>query len=199
MKRLLFFIPLLLLAACASKKPTIVQMPRSAPATILPPDDRQSVRYDENIKAYSVGRYIDPNDGLVMHEAHPIYRVETTAKWNLHPNGPVNIPGGPVVGLIDPAHQNSPLTPEIAAEITRQKAATQALLQQSQRMNEVVSQFSKAIPATLTVAKENDRLQAEVFAAQRRLDLLEEEFRKTPTENTFATSPAPTTKGTNDW
>ena len=199
MKRLLFLIPLLLLPACACKKPAVVQMPRPAPATILSTADRQSVRYGENIKAYSVGRYIDPNDGLVMHEAHPIYRVETTAKWNLHPNGPVNIPGGPVVGIVDPAHQDSPLTPEIAAEISRQKAATQALLQQSQRMNEVVSQFSKAIPATLAVAKENDRLQAEVFATQRRLDLLEEEFRRTQAENTFAISPAPSTKGTNDW
>ena len=52
-----------------------------------------------------------------MHEAHTVFRVETTAKWNLHPNMPVNVPGGPVVGIIDPAHKDSPLTPEVVAEV----------------------------------------------------------------------------------
>ena len=79
MKRILIFIPLILLSACASNKPVVVQMPRSVPGTILTTDDMESVRYGENLKACSFGRYVDPNDGLVMHEAHTVYRVETTA------------------------------------------------------------------------------------------------------------------------
>jgi len=199
MKQILIFLPLILLSACASKTPVIVQMPPSVSGTMLTTGDMESVRYGENLKSYSVGRYVDPNDGLVMHEAHTIYRVETTAKWNLHPNEPVNFPSGPVIGIIDPAHKDSPLTPEIAAEVIRQKAATQALLEQGQRMNQLVNQLSKTLPVTAQVAVENVRLQNEVTITQQRLDALEEEFRKTQAEDSFTTSPAPSPKGTNDW
>ena len=198
MKQMLFFIPLILLSACASNKPVIVQMPRSAPGTILTPGDMESVRYGENLKAYSFGRYVDPNDGLVMHEAHTVYRVETTAKWNLHPNAPANVPGGPVIGIIDPAHKDSPFTPEIVAEVDRQKAATMALMVQGQRMNLALNQLSKTLSATAQVAQENVQLKSEVTTTEKRMDALEEEFRKAQTEAPFTGSPVPT-KGTNDW
>ena len=174
-------------------------MPPSVPGTMLATGDMESVRYGENVKAYSLGRYIDPNDGLMMHEAHTIYRVETTAKWNLHPNEPVNVPGGSAIGIIDPAHNDSPLTPEIAAEVSRQKAATQALLEQGQRMNNLVNRLSKTLPVTKQIAVDNVRLQYEVTIAQKRLDALEEEFRRTQTEDSFTTSPTPSAKETNDW
>jgi hypothetical protein len=159
----------------------------------------ESVRYGENLKAYSLGRYIEPNDGLVMHEAHTVYRVETTAKWNLHPNAPVNVPGGPVIGIIDPAHKNSPLTPEVVAEVDRQKAVTTALIVQGQRMNQALNQLSKTLSATAQVAVENVQLKSEVTTAEKRLDTLEEQFRKAQTEAPFTTPATPSVKGTNDW
>jgi hypothetical protein len=198
MKRILIFIPLILLSACASKKPVVVQMPRSVPGTILTTGDMESVRYGENLKAYSIGRYVDPNDGLMMHEAHTAYRVETTAKWNLHPNAPVTVPGGPVLGIIDPAHKDSPLTPEIVAEVDRQKAATMALMVQGQRLNQALNQLSKTLSVTAQVSVENARLKNDVTTTEKRLDVLEDQFRKTQTEAPFTTSPVPT-KGTNDW
>ena len=198
MKRILIFIPLILLSACASKKPVVVQMPRSVPGTILTTGDMESVRYGENLKAYSISRYVDPNDGLVMHEAHTVYRVETTAKWNLHPNAPVTVPSGPVLGIIDPAHKDSPLTPEVVAEVDRQKAATMALIVQGQRMNQALNQLSKTLSITAQVSVENAQLKNEVTATGKRLEALEYQFRKTQTEAPFTTSPVPT-KGTNDW
>ena len=199
MKRILIFIPLILLSACASNKPVVVQMPRSVPGTILTTDDMESVRYGENLKAYSFGRYVDPNDGLVMHEAHTVYRVETTAKWNLHPNAPVTVPGGPVIGIIDPAHKDSPLTPEVVAEVDRQKAATMTLIVQGQRMNQALNQLSQTLSATAQVAVENGQLKNEVTTAEKRLDTLEEEFRKAQTEAPFTAPATPSVKGTNDW
>jgi hypothetical protein len=199
MKRILIFIPLLLLPACASKKPVFVPMPRSAPATTLTTDNSELVRYSENLKMYSIGRYVDPNDGLMMHEAHTVYRVETTAKWNLHPNAPANVPGGPVVGIIDPAHKDSPLTPEVIAEVDRQKAATQALMVQGQRMNQSLNQLSKTLSATAPIAVENVQLKNEVNMAEKRLDVLEEDFRKKQTEAPLTTPATPSVKGANDW
>lgn len=199
MKRILVFLPLILLSACASKKPVVVQMPSAVSGTILATDDIESVRYGENLKAYCIGRYVDPNDGLMMHEAHTIYRVETTAKWNLHPNAPANVPAGPVVGIIDPAHRDSPVTPEVVAEVDRQKSATLALLVQGQRMNQALNQLSKTLSATAQVAAENVQLKSEVTTAEKRLDALEEDFRKAQTEAPFTTPVTPSVKGTNDW
>jgi ribosomal protein L12E/L44/L45/RPP1/RPP2 len=189
----------MLLSACASKKPVIVQMPPAVSGTTLATADMESVRYGENLKAYSFGRYVDPNDGLVMHEAHTVYRVETTAKWNLHPNVPVNVPGGPVVGIIDPAHKDSPLTPEVVAEVDRQKAATMVLMVQGQRMKQALNQLSKTLSATAQVAQENVQLKSEVTTAEKRMDALEEEFRKAQTEAPFTAPATPSVKGTNDW
>jgi hypothetical protein len=199
MKRIFFFIPLILLPACASKKPVVVQMPPAVTGTILTTDDMESVRYGENLKAYSIGRYVDPNDGLVMHEEHTIYRVETTAKWNLHPNTPANVPGGPVVGIIDTAHKDSPVTPEVVAEVDRQKAATMALIMQGQRMNQALNQLSKTLSATAQVAAENVQLKNEVTDTEKRLNALEDEFRKAQTKAPFTAPATPSVKGTNDW
>ena len=203
MKRILIFIPLVLLSACAGNKPVVVKMPPAVSGNTLTTADMESVRYSENMKAYPVGRYVDPNDGLVMHEAHTIYRVETTAKWNLHPDvypyAPGNLPGGPVVGIIDPAHSDSPVTPEVVAEIERQKLATQALLAQGQRMNMALNQLSKILPATSQVAEENAELKAQAMATQRRLELLEEQVRKQQAETEFTPPATSSVKGTNDW
>lgn len=204
MKRILIFIPLILLPACASKKPVVVKMPPIVTGTVLSTADIESVRYAENLKAYQIGRYIDPNDDLVMHEAHTIYRVETTAKWNLHPDvypyAPGDLPGGPVVGIIDPAHENGPITPEIAAEVGRQKAATQALIAQGQRMNQALSQLSQVLPVTSQVAQENAQLKAQEMETERRLEILEDQARKQQqTETEFTPPVAPSGKGTNDW
>jgi hypothetical protein len=207
MKRILICVPLILLSACASKKPVIVKMPPAVSGNSLSTADMESVRYGENMKAYPIGRYIDPNDELVMHEAHTIYRVETTAKWNLHPDvypyAPGNLPGGPVVGIIDPAHQDSPITPEIITEVDRQKAATQTLIAQSQRMNQALNQLAKILPVTAQVAEENAQLKAQSLANERRLELLEDQMRKQQTqpqtETEFNPPVAPSVKGTNDW
>jgi hypothetical protein len=199
MNRMIFFIPLLFLPACASHKPVVVQMPPGVPGTVLSTEDMQSVRYGENIEAYSMGRYIDPNDPLVMHEAHTVYRVETTAKWNLHPNAPVYVPSGPVVGIVDPAYKEGPLTPEVAAEVAKQRAATQALVAQGQRMNLALGQLSQTLGSTAQVAAQNAQLQTEMFTTQRRLDVLEDEFRRTQSGDSFTTSADPSARGTNDW
>jgi len=88
----------------------------------------ESVRYAENLKAYPLGRYIDPNDPDVMHEAHTIYRLETTAKWNLHPqDSPVS--SIPAVHNQDSASAPVLLRDELAVELNRQREATKVIIQ----------------------------------------------------------------------
>ncbi|HTS18518.1 MAG TPA: hypothetical protein VMP11_13170 [Verrucomicrobiae bacterium] len=174
----IYLIPLLLLSACASDhKLAGLNTTRPVPGTTLPSDGIESVRYSENIKAYNVGRYVDPNNPLVMHERHVVYRVETTAKWNLHPNAPATVALGPAVQIIDPAHKDGPTTPEVIAEVNRQKAATQTMIEQGKRMNDALTHISSALNASKQVAEQNLQLKSEIDSAKQRLDLLETEIR----------------------
>ena len=75
----IYFIPLIFLSAC-STTPKLTLRPQSPP-----PAATDSLRYPELVRAYHFGRYVDPNDGLVMHEQHVVYRVEENTRWNLHP------------------------------------------------------------------------------------------------------------------
>jgi hypothetical protein len=159
----------------------------------------ESVRYGENLKAYPVGRYVDPNNGLVMHEAHTVYRVETTAKWNLHPNAAANLPAGPVVGVVDPARKESPVTAEVVAEVNRQKAATQSLIEQGARMNRALNQLYQSVSMTKQISEDNAQLKTAASTTGRRLEALEEAFRHQQTEATFTTPSVPPKLGTNDW
>src|ERR1700722_1855565 len=79
----LCFIPLVFLTAC-STTPKLTLRPQQAPTTA----DNAVVRDPDIVRTYHFGRYVDPNDDLVMHEQHLVYRVEENTRWNLHP-GPV--------------------------------------------------------------------------------------------------------------
>jgi len=174
----IYLIPLLLLSACASNRtPRPLNMSRPVPGTTLPGDDIESVRYSENIKAYNVGRYVEPNNALVMHERHVVYRVETTAKWNLHPNAPATVALGPAVQIIDPARKDGPTTAEIIAEVNRQKAATQTVIDQGKRLNDTLMHISTALDASKQVAEQNRQLKTDLDLTKQRLDLLETEIR----------------------
>jgi len=174
----IYLIPLLLLSACASNRtPRLLNMSHPVPGTTLPGDDIESVRYSENIKAYNVGRYGDPNTAFVMHERHVVYRVETTAKWNLHPNAPTTVALGPAVQIIDPARKDGPTTAEVIAEVNRQKAATQTVIDQGKRLNDTLMHISTALDASKQVAEQNRQLRTEIDLTKQRLDLLETEIR----------------------
>jgi hypothetical protein len=197
MKRVLISISLIALVGCATKKPVVVQMPHSVPGTAISAENLESIRYGENLKAYPIGRYVDPNNQLVMHESHTVYRVETTAKWNLHPNTPATVPSGPVVQIIDPARKDSPVTPEIIAEINRQKDATKALIAQGSRMNRELMQLSTNVSAARQVVVENAKLKQQLVSTVERLEALQDQFRKQQAE-TLSNRTVSLTE-TNDW
>jgi len=54
-------------------------------ASAIPGDSQEKIMFDSRLKAYAVGRYLDPASRTVMHEQHTVYRVEQTPQWNLMP------------------------------------------------------------------------------------------------------------------
>ena len=114
--KMFYLVPLLFLSAC-STAPKLALHPQQSP-----PMDTDAVRYPEVVRAYHIGRYTDPNDDLIMHEQHVVYRVEENTRWNFHP-GPVdgNLPALPPR---DAAFAPAPVNDAILAEVNSQRLAT---------------------------------------------------------------------------
>jgi hypothetical protein len=93
--KLHYLFPALLLAGCASSHPTAVDVGPGPLPQKHEVSDPASIRTPEQVKAYPVARYEDPNDPDVMHEGHTVYRAETSPEWDTDPNEPTSLPLSP--------------------------------------------------------------------------------------------------------
>lgn len=174
---LLACIPALLVSCAGHRTPTVRVTPSFVPGNTLTPRGVESVRYAENIKAYPMNRYIDPSNRLVMHETHTVYRVETTPRWNLHPNMPVALPRGPV--RANPSSRAAgPVNDELVMEINRQKAATKTLIQGTTAVSSKLDELSQGVEETRQLARETQELKQQADATSHRLQTLEQQLRQ---------------------
>jgi hypothetical protein len=130
-----------------------------------------AVRYPEVLHAYHVGRYADPNDDLIMHEQHVVYRVEENTRWNFHP-GPAdgNLPALPSArrGVRPGSGQRChPGRSQFAA------ARHHQIMMQARTLSAALAQFQTALSQTKTNLQETARLRASVNEMKQRLDALE--------------------------
>jgi hypothetical protein len=170
MKRLALILPATLLAACASSTPKhVVILP--AISAGRPVSDSTSVRQAEAIREYRFGRYVDPGDRLVMHEAHPVYRVEQTASWNLRPAStslPRREQAVPTVAAAMPDDA-------VVAEINKQKATTKVFTEEAATLNQHLSGLTEAISQEKQIAQQQLLQQRDIAALKSRLDDVEPE------------------------
>ena len=120
-----YLIPLVFLSAC-STTPKLTLRPQQPSTT-----DAAGVRYPEVLHAYHIGRYADPNDSLVLHEQHVVYRVEENTRWNFHPG----VVGGNTAMPRDAAFAPAPLNDAILAEVNSQRLATAQIALQQTKTN----------------------------------------------------------------
>ena len=173
MKRLVLFVPIVLLAACASKPPKkIVIVPAVVPSQAV--SDPESVRRSEEIREYRFGRYVDPGNHQVMHEAHPVYRVEKTADWNLLPDGSSTSTRAPANATVPSTAPND----AVVAEINKQKAVTKAFSEQAATLNQRLSGLTDAVTLTKQMAEQHLLQQRDIAALKSRLDAIEKEHAK---------------------
>jgi hypothetical protein len=162
----LYLVPLIFLTAC-STTPKLVLRPQQPP----PMADDSNIRYPEVIHAYHVGRYADPNDDLVMHEQHVVYRVEENTRWDFHPgaicgNAASSIPR-------DAAFSPAPVNDAILAEVNSQRLATAQIMVQARTLSSALMQFQSALQQTKTNLQQTAALRATVGEIKQRLDALE--------------------------
>jgi hypothetical protein len=164
--KMFYLIPLLFLSACSTTPKLTLRPQRPPPAT-----DNSAVRYPEIINAYHVGRYVDPNDDLVMHEQHVVYRVEENTRWNFHPGlAEGNLLAPPPR---DAAFAPAPVNDAILAEVNSQRLATIEIMIQARTLTAALSQFQSALQQTRTNLQETAVLRATVIEMKKQLDALE--------------------------
>lgn len=184
MKRLILILPIVLLAACASRTPkNIVVVP--AVASSRPVNDLDNVRRAEAVLEYRFGRYVDPDSRLVMHEAHPVYRIEKGAAWNLRPDGSSK---STPTAVNAPVRATSP-DDAVVAEVNKQKAATKAFTEQTATLNQRLAALTEAVAQTRQIAEQQLLQQRDITALKTRLNAVEKERADKPT-NAATTKPA---------
>lgn len=186
----LALIALVFVASCASHPHLVL---RPAPPVAVEPTD--SVRYGEVVRAYHLGRTVDPNHPETMQEEHPVYRVEVSARWNLHP-GPAN-----AASLLNPppdaAFASPPTNDVVIAELNRQRETTALVMQQAARLAQACNELQPIFAELKNVARNNAVLGARLATTEQRVAGFEQELQKltaapSPSTNDIpAFSPAP--------
>ena len=176
----LAFIPLVFIASCASR-PHLAVRPLSAPAV----GPVEAVRYGEVVRAYHVGRSVDPDHPEMMEEEHPVFRVEVSARWNLHPGSPetanrLNPPP-------DAAFGPPPTNDVVIAEMNRQRETTALVMQQAARLAQSYNELQKVFVEMKNVARDNAILGARLANTEQRVAEFEKELQK------ITASPLPST------
>ena len=158
----LALIPFVLLASCAScPQPRIGLRPTPPPAV----EPAEEVRYTDVVRAYHVGRYVDPNQ--TMHDQHPVYRVEASARWNLHPGAltTANLLNPPP----DAAFVPPPTNDAIFAEMNRQREASQRILSEAAGLAAAYAEIQKALNELRSVARDQALIKTRLAEAEQRI------------------------------
>jgi len=130
-----------------SEMPSPPRTPAVAPVsgTDLDQANTEKVRVGEALKAYPVGRYVDPQDRNLMHEAHVVYRREAGASWNLTPNAPTVVPLGPVLAVADPAKTPDPLPAELEQKMAEQNQLVASLIEQNESLTKELTKLGQQL------------------------------------------------------
>jgi len=179
-----FLFPLFLLAACGTpathNSSALQTVPCPMASSPLDEGNTESLRSSEQLKAYPVGRYQDPNNPYVMHEGHTIYRAEQSPRWNLNPNAPVAVPLGPTVAISDPAQQLSPVTAELEQKIQQQNQLIAATIEQNDRLGQEIQKLQDEQAKARESIAAQEQLQQQL--AQKEAELAETRKRESDAE-----------------
>ena len=131
--KLLILLPILMVTGCATRVGTHQEMTHPDKTVTVPTrhaylgaSDARRVRNPEFVKSYYVGRRHSKN-GSRMHEAHRVYQVEKSNRWNLLRNNPPLQSSGPVRVIADSAFRPLPKSNQMRAETARQQEITHEL------------------------------------------------------------------------
>jgi hypothetical protein len=167
----LLLIPVLILGACASHAPRKTTAAAVTPASSSV--NAGALRTGEQLREYRFGRYVDPGDPLVMHEGHPIYRVETTAGWNFRPAS-----ASPSLQRASPSGPSVSTNDAVIVEVNKQRAATRAVTEQTATLNQRLGEMAQAATQSQELVKQTLAIKRDLAALRERMDSFDTQLRE---------------------
>ncbi|MBL9170592.1 MAG: hypothetical protein JNN07_22865 [Verrucomicrobiales bacterium] len=141
-------LPLLALTGCMNSKPPTFVV-REVPVAVSSTNSLHRLRYPSTYRAISVGRRPDPANPDILHDSYVLYIRDQPERWNLRPSEhQLDLPGAPRPAAEVPL----PLDEQLRLELRKQKAATQAVEEQSQRLQMVTESIPPLVRSTATIA-----------------------------------------------
>lgn len=184
MKSLPLFLALFAVS-CASKTPAVVKI-KPSPTRHLSRSGAESIRLPETLKAYPLGRYADPHHRGIMHEAHTIYRVETTPKWNLTSRERAS---AATTSAAPGAAQTELSANELLVELNRQREATQSVMRSGHAVSSKLADLATLFQHNRQVlVEQNAGIRKELQTTRERLETLEKQAGDQPAPETLPSS-----------
>lgn len=132
----------------------------------LDPYDTTRVRVPESVHSYHVGR-LPSYDRREMHEAHTVYRIEQSPRWDQRlPATPMES-RGVVFGIREPSHKPVPQDEIVANERSRQLSLSAKIENQLAD----ISSKQKKLDAFLASAPDKNKTIAELQQSRQKLEL----------------------------
>ena len=111
-----------------------------------------------------------------MHEQHPVYRIEVSARWNLHP-GPLN-----TANLLNPppdaAFAPPPTNDVLVAEMNRQRETTARVMLEAAKLAQSYGELQTVLGEMKNVARNNALLSVRLATNEQRLVEFDRELQK---------------------
>jgi len=144
---------------------------------LLPPEQGTNVWLPDQIAPYTIGRYRDPRDPNVLHEAHTLYRREQTSRPNLSPPAALALPapGSPSVEA-----STRVLRDALTAELNEQRVTSGILVTQVQSVEELLRQLNTRTQEFRDALRESARLRETLQALSNRVSTIESAPRPEP-------------------
>ena len=112
----------------------------------------ENVYTQSHIRAFQVGRYQDPENEHLMHEAHTVYELIDDGRWNLNSNLPAAIPMGDAIVVALPEQKQEITVFELQAEQNTLHCTLEQILAENkelkmnlQKMKSRMEQLSKKL------------------------------------------------------
>ena len=158
------------IAGCKSApKPRALYVP--VPEPNLPASANGSIWVPDQFSSYSIGRYVDPHDPGVLHDAHTLYRRETTGRWNLAPAYSL-----PLVSA-EMKHDTIMLRDALTAELNRQRATSEALIAQARTLDQHLRELNAQSQEFHNVLQQSYQLRGQLMLVSNRLESIEGQLR----------------------
>lgn len=190
----------LLFTSCATKLPigtgTSLNVATVTPKPPIRHDylstgDLKRVRHPEYVKTYHLGRTATKN-GRLMHEAHRVYQLEKSPRWNLLRGNPPRSSTGPIGGLRDSAFRPLPSSNQLKAEKTRQRELTEQLDTARQQTEGQLITLKARLAAQKDHAQQLTTLKQALQREQVARAQLEQQLKAAQPSNNHATDPSST-------